>query len=41
MFEFVRRFIESRRRRKRVRRVESCLKGVEDVDELIRKLSEL
>ncbi len=39
MFDFVRRFIEGRKRKKRVKKIERVLGGVDD--DLIRRLSEL
>ena len=39
MFDFVKRFIETRKRRKRVKKIERVLGGVDD--DLLRRLSEL
>ncbi len=41
MFNWMLRLIEKRRKKKRVRKIEKVLQSSEDIDELIRRLSEL
>ncbi len=40
MLNWVLRFVEKRRKRKRINRIKKFVRSSEDVDELIRKLSE-